>query len=298
MYQSLPLTLPFLRLTLPTSLPSSALGNFASATFRGGMGCALRRITCDDGRRACVVCDMATECLFARCFDKTEGGGVPRPFTLRAIEIDKKLCAALTLFGEAAKRAETFVRAFSELGRMGIGKDNLLFSVRGEGTAGSGAGTKPQMLALVPGKPSRGEIALSLLTPLSLRMGGAVLDRFEAQVFLNLLLKRVESLGRAYGDFSWDKPTLAAIREAVATIRVLADSTQWRRFTRTSTRQGRTIDYYGIIGDVTLKGDIGTIMPLLKAGEIVGAGRDTTVGFGAYRIENGKQRPSKDSMHD
>ena len=52
---------------------------------------------------------------------------------------------------------------------------------------------------------------------------------------------------------------------------------------RFSTRQKRSIDYSGMTGSVRLNGDIGTFMPLFKAGEVLGVGKNTVFGFGEYQ---------------
>jgi CRISPR/Cas system endoribonuclease Cas6 (RAMP superfamily) len=37
-------------------------------------------------------------------------------------------------------------------------------------------------------------------------------------------------------------------------------------------------------GSVRLSGDVGTLMPLLKAGEVLGVGKNTVFGFGEYVV--------------
>jgi len=48
---------------------------------------------------------------------------------------------------------------------------------------------------------------------------------------------------------------------------------------------------YGIVGKVVLEGNCGTLMPMLKAGEITGVGRGTTRGYGGIRIKDRIQNP-------
>jgi hypothetical protein len=53
---------------------------------------------------------------------------------------------------------------------------------------------------------------------------------------------------------------------------------------RFSTRHRQRIDYSGLVGTVKLSGDIGTVLPLLRCGEITGTGSNTVFGNGAFTV--------------
>jgi CRISPR-associated endoribonuclease Cas6 len=50
-------------------------------------------------------------------------------------------------------------------------------------------------------------------------------------------------------------------------------------------RQGRRVKYEGVIGRFRYSGDLDSFIPYLKLGEKIHVGKNTSFGFGKYKIE-------------
>jgi len=271
------LSLPYRRLCIFTDLPSAAIGEFSGATIRGGLGYSLRNVVCNRPGMDCAGCERTSGCVFARCYGEQSSGPDVRPFTLFTQDDEGGICIVLTLFADAVTQTDIFLRAFQHFGIRGIGKQMQRFAVRKvTGTNEYGK------INIFPGKSEYGEILIRFLSPLALKVGGTILDRFEPEVFLNMLFKRVVGLSALSGEMVPGTRAIPEIDDAIKTVRIKQSSIDHRRFDRFSTRQNRTIWCHGIQGKAVLDGDIGTLLPLLRAGEITGVGRGTTLGYGRY----------------
>ena len=68
-------------------------------------------------------------------------------------------------------------------------------------------------------------------------------------------------------------------------VRVGTSNLHWYDWERYSGRQERKINMGGFVGDITFEGVIEPFMPLIKAGEVLHAGKGTTFGLGRYEVE-------------
>ena len=61
-------------------------------------------------------------------------------------------------------------------------------------------------------------------------------------------------------------------------------SLKWYDWERFSSRQNVRMKMGGIVGEITYRGKIKQILPVLKAGEILHFGKGTSFGLGRYEI--------------
>lgn len=130
--------------------------------------------------------------------------------------------------------------------------------------------------------PQRAHI--DFLTPLRMRTGGEYNGNPDFVAFAHGLLGRLHLLSAIYGggspDRSWMRELLARADEVRTVER------EWRVFhwDRQSGRQGRRVSMDGVLGGMTVEGDLGTFEGVLRMGEVVHVGSGTSMGMGRYRV--------------
>ncbi|MFP4165307.1 MAG: CRISPR system precrRNA processing endoribonuclease RAMP protein Cas6 [Chitinispirillaceae bacterium] len=296
------LNIPFARFQVGLELESDKpVSRFLEATLRGGFGYTLRALVCMTRAQSCGNCLFGRSCAYRFLFETPPPGdaprmrsyrAIPRPFTFRASQSGSSLAVQLTLFGGALGFLPYFVYTFDKLGRKGLGGNGVRFRVREvlhkervvyplNGTVA--CDVLPDNLVLRPGKPGQGSVSLLFETPLLMRKGGQFLHRFDSRVFFSTLLRRITNLNAFFGK---DKSALTDPDVYLAPARDLEVRSlmEIRERSRFSTRQKKRLDYSGLVGEVVLTGETGTLFPLLRAGELTGVGKNTAFGGGVYRM--------------
>jgi len=287
-------------LDMSTERPVS---NFLASTLRGGFGYTLRRLVCLFRDKACADCMMRGNCAYGWLFESSPSAdaprlknyrSIPRPFAIRPSQQGNRVTLDLLLVGDAVRMLPVFIHTLNELGKRGIGKDSIPFTVQ-KVTTESGEdiyhsslpdscrAVEPNNLDVTIGGPHEGSLTLEFLSPVVMRRNGTVTANFLPDAFITTLLRRVTNLNAFYGvnrDADIDPSPWITAMDALS-VDVNMGSFAQSRF---STRQKRTIDYSGLTGSVFLKGEIGTLLPLLRAGEILGVGKNTVFGYGVYRV--------------
>ncbi len=130
------------------------------------------------------------------------------------------------------------------------------------------------------------QLTLRFLTPLRIVEKGQLLQQIALRPLLQRLMRRLDDLGRAYGDgrVELDYHALLAVAEAV---RVVDDQTRWVDVTSYSSRQRRHTPIGGLIGHATFAGELAPLRELLVWGSLVHVGKNAVKGDGWYRIEVG-----------
>lgn len=300
----LSVTIPVTSITVALDLENdNPVSAFIGATFRGGFGYTLKSLVCITKQEACSGCIFISSCPYAFLFETSPQPGsvrmnkyqsVPHPFAMRAIQDKHSLSVRLVLFGDAYQYIPHFIYTFNKLGTIGIGKNKVKYRVR-EAVWGDRViypvgnnevftGITSGMITVSPGRPQQGEIRLKFLTPLTVRKDGRELSHFDTYSFFTSLLRRITNLNAFYGI---EKNTQVDPRGFIDGVKDLELRENLRRenLSRYSTRQEKRLDYSGLTGEVTLIGDIGTVLPLLRAGEITGVGKNTVFGSGVYEME-------------
>jgi hypothetical protein len=120
------------------------------------------------------------------------------------------------------------------------------------------------------------QLRLRFLSPLCLRRSQRALDQFDGTALLEALRDRLGALAVAWdgwapkevphGSVSWRDPSFHPVR----LVRL--------------GRGGEPQPISGILGEVTLAGELASLLPLLVAGERLQVGRHTAMGLGRYEI--------------
>ncbi len=114
------------RLHLPT---------YAGSTLRGGFGHAFKRITCCNPQKDCHQCLLKEKCIYCYVFEGFSQDGpkryktnTPHPFVIEPpaksqYNEGEELEFHLLLIGKAIDYLPYFIYTFTELGKLGLGKN-------------------------------------------------------------------------------------------------------------------------------------------------------------------------------
>jgi len=298
----LPLALT-LELREPLRLPP-----YAGSTFRGALGMALKRLACPLRDQACDTCLLRAHCVYLQLFDtpSSPGGDVPRPFVLepppsprRGYLAGSKLRVGLTVVGRAIDHLPYFLAAIGQLGeRWGLGRGRAHFQLI-EAREATGSGNTPLFRdgrflrepRPLPDPweapvPAIDEITLDLLTPLRLRVRGDLQTPDTPPDFallMDRLAGRIRMLAASHGA---DPAAADSLRlpAGSATVEQAGDPLHWREWGRYSRRQERSMQFGGVWGRLTYRGDLATFVPWLQFGRWLHVGNGATFGLGRYRL--------------
>jgi hypothetical protein len=299
-----PIAIPYRLFTIDLDLQSDKpVSRFLAATLRGGFGYTLKRLVCSFRSSECTRCLLKSKCIYSFLFETAPSPDaprlrkyrtVPRPFAFRPRQTGDRVTIELLLIGDAVGMLPFFIHALNELGRTGLGRWSMPFTVKQVSTEtgtciyrmenpGNCLPAEPLILEIGPGQPGKGTLTFRFTTPLTLRKDGITLRAFEPRTFVTTLLRRVTNLNAFYGsnrEIETDPAPWINAMDALTLVDMELFPHNRNRF---STRQKKNIDYPGFTGDVRIDGEVGTLMPLFKAGEILGVGKNTVFGYGVYR---------------
>ena len=203
----------------------------------------------------------------------------------------------VVLIGKANEYLPYFIYAFTEMGRLGIGKGKGKFdviSVQALDLKGSETeifnGTKllTSLENRIDYKSFRDEkfqgeeITLSFETPVRIKEKGRLSSGIPFELLVRRLSERTFLLahfhcGAELADFE-------KFAEVSGKVRIMRNKLRWQDWERYSSRQQTRMNFDGWIGEITYQGDFQRFLPLLRLGEHIHAGKVTTFGLGKYRI--------------
>lgn len=290
----------------PLILPS-----YKGSTLRGGFGCAFRRIICALRKEDCAGCLLREKCIYSYVFETPPPPDAkimrkyrtaPHPFIIEPPDERRmgykpgdEIAFGLTLVGRAIDYLPYFIYAFDEMGRVGIGRGRGTFSLKhvshGEEVIYDAAAKTikaltPAALDICLGETGQRTttVTLNFLTPVRISYNGRLTLDLEFHILIRNLLRRLALLYYFHcnGDPSaWDfRGTIERAQE----IRLKDHNLRWYDWERYSTRQDTRMKMGGFIGKATFEGNIGPFMSLLRAGEILHAGKGTSFGLGKYEM--------------
>jgi CRISPR-associated endoribonuclease Cas6 len=282
---------------------SEKVSAFLASTLRGGFGYTLRSLVCATRNCSCANCMLKRTCVYCFLFESippenaprlNKYKAIPRPFIIRPSQNGAVVDIKLVLVGQAVTYLPYFIYTFNKLGEKGLGAGRIKFTVEKVSIAGKqiypvnngdvDTVFPSDSIEIMPGEKRNGSVKLDFLTPLVIRKNDETLSSMDGRTFISTLLRRITNLNAFYGktpDMEIDPvPYLSAAETLFSTWNLVPE-----KHSRFSTRQQSRLDYSGFTGTVILKGDIGTLMPLLKAGEIFSVGKNTVFGYGQYEME-------------
>jgi hypothetical protein len=300
------------------------LPGYLGSTLRGAFGDAFRAVACPG--RIDEPCPIPLQCPYHLIFETSPAPGsdalrthdeIPRPFVIAPANSDQghsdgqarrlfrpgdEVSFELVLIGRAQEFFPYFVVALREVNRIGRGRQAV--ELRRIDALSAGADQSRAVYAasenLVRGSAesisieayaddaSDGTFTIEFLTQTRLKHEGRFVRRPDFQILLRRLLGRLSSLSRFHSGAPLDVEFRALIDQAVS-VRLLQDDTRWTRWQRYSSRQGRRMEWEGILGRATYEGDLAPFWKFLAFGQFVHVGHGATFGLGKYLVQRGTE---------
>ncbi len=275
---------------------------YVGTMLRGALGYSLKRLFCIFKKRGCNSCPLKEFCFYYKIFETPapEDSGfsadyLPHPFLLSPLpwryENSPSIDFDFLLLGDFTRYFPYFLRAFIQMGEWGLGgkrshprrilvmeKGKVLFSSTEEDFK------NPEIRTMrLEDCPSRKEITLEILTPLKIKERGRVVFPPNFPILMRSIFRRLSLLSHFFEgkDLDVDFKELLRRAEGVNLVEWEGRRVGVKRF---STRKKQKITLLGFTGRLKFKGDLSPFLPWLKAGEEFHAGKNTSFGFGKFRM--------------
>ena len=298
------------------------LPEYKGSTLRGGFGNALKKAVCMTKTFDCPPCLLKQTCHYISIFEpkvsKTVavllriGRDAPHPFVLEPplteqheFKKDGQFTAGLVLIGKAIDLLPSMIYAFTVFGeRVGLGRSRGKFAVcqvtDAEGNKVYDGKTQTlkdscriftfQEFSDLPHTSPR--LALNFVTATRIMTSYANRSRHlvrlrEADDFwtlLETLYHRLVTLSSLYCgsgilDYSQHRLPLKS-----TPLSLVESSIRWQDWERYSNRQNTQMKLGGFVGRATFEGEFESFLPLLRIGEHLHVGKNTSFGLGQYEL--------------
>jgi hypothetical protein len=127
-------------------------------------------------------------------------------------------------------------------------------------------------------------LTLNIITPLRIQQKGRVLSHdIQGRDFVMSLVRRYYLLQEFHGE-NYQPPDFSELAEQAHAV-TCENNLQWCSWDRYSNRQQQKMTMGGVIGTLTLSGELTPFSSLLHFGQWLHAGNKTTFGMGLYVID-------------
>lgn len=287
-------------------------------TFRGALGYQLAKLACNkkqNTKTACRLCEQFTSCAYALCYE-TGQKHVPTGFSLgntdmphfmsidanfaglRCIKKDQSFSFTVLLYSRGVAAAKLLLVAAKKAGEVGFTTKNIpcrLIEIIDETTnnlvwsASNDFITLPEPSVLAVKEPQISlneacDIKLFFLTPMAFKnkANNSITTKPDFYRIIGSLMRRYSAFEAADGhSLNW---SFASLSRAAKTVQISSSSLNNVFYSRYSTRQKRQVPLMGSMGGVVYTGYARGFKSLLKAGEIIRCGRNTTLGQGKFTL--------------
>lgn len=282
---------------------------YKASALRGGMGEMLLRINCIRDRE-CEKCDFESECLVQRIMrSKMEiqpefmSAGDSVGYVVECEDYHTHFSAGDTmsfqvlLFGKTVVYFGQILDAFYRLGLYGIGKNHSKYDII------SVTNTKKKSILIgndihmdnyttmtirdyvVYRKrdlESGGEHSIKFQSPLSVKYKGVFIDHFDVEAVIEATKRRIYILDCFEGIICDTHSMYEGVIPKIA-----AEEHHKVEVPRYSNRKDEKMVLRGIEGMLSISEISEELLDILIAGELIHIGKNTSFGFGRYRIMGG-----------
>ncbi len=291
--------------------------DYMGTTLRGAFGLSLKEVSCIDRKKCKQKCERPFICAYGYVFETPvpekskimrKYEHAPHPFVLTPPINNKRIYKKgdnlefnLVLIGRAIKFLTYFIFAIMKMGERGIGKnrkegkgkfriekvyykDRVIYDGKNDVMNVDYYEDRVSDLIISDYKNLK-FIDITFLTPARIIYNKKLAENLEFHVIMRNLLRRA---GLLLYFHSGEEPDLNAIRSLIAKaedIELIESDYKKVYIERYSMRQRKRIKYDGVIGRFRYRGDLVPFIPYLKLGEKIHLGKNTSFGFGKYRIE-------------
>ncbi|MCG6659393.1 CRISPR system precrRNA processing endoribonuclease RAMP protein Cas6 [Halomonas campisalis] len=302
-------TLPLARyrFTLQAEAPLH-LPAYPGSMLRGSLGHGLRSVSCITRQNTCEGCPLLEACQYPALFQprpSTELAArfpeVPAPYVIEVplgtpttLAPGERFHFEMVLFGPAQAQLGTLILAWQRAAWHGLGKGRAratLTAVEWERTPDdwltvftpdTGSVTPHRARLALPEIPAEtSTVTLQLDTPTRLQYHGKLCNSWQltASIVLRTLERKVALYAHCYLGALPAAPKDASLES----IRLDASTRlyQWQRY---SSRQQQRMAMDGLVGTLTLHGQLAHWLPWLWLGQYTHLGKNTSFGLGRYRL--------------
>jgi hypothetical protein len=280
--------------------------------LRGSFGHGLRSVSCITRQRFCEGCPLLDSCQYPALFAPQPGAelaaqfpDIPAPYVIEVplgtphtLAEGESLTFNMVLFGHAVRQLGTVILAWQRAAWNGLGKGQAratLARVEWEATprdwtevfSTDSGRVAPHAGTLIlseeayfAGKSATSSVTLHLETPTRLQHRGTLCNSHQLtpEIVLGALRRKVALYARRYLGSMPAEP----VRPDDMMLDHRTTVHQWQRY---SSRQQRAMSMDGLVGPLTLKGELQSWLPWLWLGQYTHLGKNTSFGLGGYRLE-------------
>jgi CRISPR-associated endoribonuclease Cas6 len=296
------------------------LPQYKGSTFRGGFGNALKKALCMTKTFDCPPCLLKHTCHYISVFepkiDKMVadllriGRDAPQPFVLeppltdqRQFKKGERLSVGLVLIGRVMELLPSIVYAFTVFGeRVGLGTAKGKFAVRRmtdadgavvfDGKTFTGDFRVMTFPEFLHSNGSPQSVTMQFLTPTRIMTSHGNSRRHlmrlrttdDLWTFIETLYHRLFVLTNLYCLSDIQPYTAKRIPLNSRQLSLSNVDIGWMDWERYSNRQHIPMKLGGFVGQITLKGEVDDLLPLLRIGEYLHVGKGTSFGLGQFKL--------------
>lgn len=302
------------------------LSSYAGSSLRKDFSLVFKQITCTEISCHCKSCKKKKDCPYYISLEVAQGipdpeykryQTPPKPFIFEPplkrksfFSKNEDLYFDLILVGKTLEYFPFFAASLRRLGQIGIGRNQGKYSMKrifaldllrnvvaGEYDFNSSeqAGDRDFSVSLgqLYAKYSRendavNQVNVTLATPLRMKRIGAEKWHLYFRTLMRNILTRIANLAYAYSgctDFL-HFPEIIYDAGSVHTIRENFTWEDWR--SRAVRESSSNVRLGGCLGDVSYRGEITAFWPILRLGEVLHIGKNTSFGLGRILVEKRK----------
>lgn len=293
-----------LRLTYraPSSLK---LPRYPGALWRGALGARLRADACITGAPTCEGCRVWARCAYGRLFEPPGGQpdsglsarlpDAPRPYVVSPERAGGRWPAGETrtvrihLLGDGIGELQAVWRAARRLTLHDVPLSLETVELVPPGGEASVRLTRPRAAEphTIQAPPAPPSAVVTIDHPMRLKHKGAFLgpDGLNATALVTAAMRRLSALRERQGDDASDADYAALRDHAAGRVTIQEPALRWYNWQRRSARQQQRIPMGGVVGELTLTGDLEPVWPWLWAGQWAHIGKGAVMGLGRYRLQ-------------
>lgn len=272
----------YIDLTIHAPHPHKAPPYYTGSMIRGALGHALKRVTCINPSYQCTECFAADRCVYYAFYERET---LQHKFRIDITLGSNRYDFGLYLFGEACRHLPYLLSSLeAALRQNGIGRERTKFEEVSISVDGKSVYEQGHFLTDIPSYPREitlpdytPNIKLQLLTPLRIKKNNAI--EYSDIEFRDIVRSVYQREQQIFADTTVH--SLDFTPSCSTSIKLL----ERRKLYRKSDRQGRKIPMDGAMGEFIIMGIDAQSYRLLRLGEILGAGKQTTFGLGKLRVE-------------
>ena len=280
-----------------------------TSALRGGIGQALIRMHCVNSginEADCDGCFYHDRCIVQSILyapfknrpqyvTRRESGGLCLYCDDRRLQVmpGDVIDLEITFFGNMACYFPLILQAIDRMGRAGLGKNHIPFSINGISDEN---GTKIEWKELSNSREIRindsgeyvnkrkkelglalGDVKLLFYSPVAIKYQGEFIRRFSPEAVISAAKRRIE-MAKMFEGLDIDLDMEVTYPET------FDQKSHFEHIDRYSERNGGKVRLNGIAGEMVLHGIDEPTLDILLAGEITFIGKNTKFGFGKYKV--------------